>query len=229
MAEAGWGSQLRHDRAGDTLQWLTGETAYVKISTLTQEDVSSIVASLSEAEGLIVDIRNYPRDNVLFSFVGHFVVEPTAFAATTEPDIQNPGAFVWDRNLPGLTPRAPGLEMPVVVLVNEITQSAAEYLAMAFRSSPNTSIFGSTTAGADGNVSRVVLPGGYETVFTGLGVFYPDGSPTQRVGIVPDVFVEPTPGGIADRRDEVLEMALASLQPSLSEAQIIEISRSPPR
>lgn len=228
-AEAGWGSQLRHDRSGDTVQWLTDEIAYVKISSLTRPDVSSIVDMLTEAQGLIVDIRNYPRDEILFSFVGHFVHEPTAFAAIIEPDIQNPGTFVWDRDLPNLNPRIPTLEMPVVVLVNELTQSAAEYLAMAFRSAPNTTIIGSTTAGADGNVSRILLPGGYQTIFTGLGVFYPDGSPTQRVGIVPDVFVEPTPAGIAERRDEVLESALRFLaRDSLSDQAIIEIARVQP-
>ena len=45
-------------------------------------------------------------------------------------------------------------------------------------------------------------------MISGLGVFYPDHRPTQRVGIVPDVVVRPTIEGIAAGRDEVLEAAV---------------------
>ena len=96
----------------------------------------------------------------------------------------------------------------VVVLVNELSQSQAEYTAMAFRAAPNSTVIGSTTAGADGNISRIVLPGGLSTMISGIGVFYPDGSPTQRVGIVPDFEVKPTIQGIKEGRDELLEKAI---------------------
>jgi hypothetical protein len=45
-------------------------------------------------------------------------------------------------------------------------------------------------------------------MISGIGVFYPDRTPTQRVGIVPDVEVRPTIAGIRDLRDEVLEAAV---------------------
>ena len=73
---------------------------------------------------------------------------------------------------------------------------------------PGAVVVGSTTAGADGNVSSIPLPGGLNTMISGLGVFYPDHRPTQRVGIVPDVVVRPTIEGIAAGRDEVLERAV---------------------
>jgi hypothetical protein len=47
-------------------------------------------------------------------------------------------------------------------------------------------VIGSTTAVADGNVSTIPLPGGLRPMISGIGVFYPDKPPTQRVGIVPD-------------------------------------------
>jgi C-terminal processing protease CtpA/Prc len=68
--------------------------------------------------------------------------------------------------------------------------------------------YGSTTAGADGNVSSISLPGQLSTMISGLGVFYPDHHPTQRIGIVPDIIVRPTIEGIAAGRDEVLETAI---------------------
>lgn len=69
-------------------------------------------------------------------------------------------------------------------------------------------IVGSTTAGADGNVSSIVLPGGLQTMISGVGVYYPDGTETQRIGIVPDIIVKPTIEGIKIGKDEVLEKAI---------------------
>jgi hypothetical protein len=48
-------------------------------------------------------------------------------------------------------------------------------------------------------------------MISGIGVFYPDKAPTQRIGIVPNVEVEPTIAGIRAGRDEVLEEALRQI------------------
>lgn len=45
-------------------------------------------------------------------------------------------------------------------------------------------------------------------MMSGIGVFYPDKTSTQGVGIVPDLVVSPTVKGIRAGRDEVLEAAL---------------------
>ncbi len=79
---------------------------------------------------------------------------------------------------------------------------------MAFRVAPQAVVIGSTTAGADGNVSEIVLPGGIRTLISGIGVYYPDGRETQRIGIVPDIIKRPTIQGIKEGRDELLEKAL---------------------
>lgn len=82
---------------------------------------------------------------------------------------------------------------------------------MAFRRAPGAKVVGSTTAGADGNVSPFALPGGLRTMVSGLGVFYPDLQPTQRVGIVPDVVKRPTIDGIKAGKDEVLEEGIRQI------------------
>jgi len=97
---------------------------------------------------------------------------------------------------------------------------------MAFRAAPQSIVVGSTTAGADGNVSAIPLPGGLGTMISGIGVFYPDKRPTQRVGIVPDVEVKPTLAGIRAGRDEVLEAAIRHiLGPAVPAAEIEKLSR----
>ncbi len=72
----------------------------------------------------------------------------------------------------------------------------------------NTTIIGSTTAGADGNVSTILLPSELRTSFSGIGVNYPNSEETQRIGIIPDIEVKPTIAGIKAGKDELLEKAM---------------------
>jgi C-terminal processing protease CtpA/Prc len=72
-------------------------------------------------------------------------------------------------------------------------------------------VIGSTTAGADGNVSNFNLPGGLSSMMSGLGVFYPNKKPTQRVGMIPDVEVKPTIAGLRAGRDELMEEAIRQI------------------
>jgi len=139
------------------------------------------------------------------------VHETTPFALFTFRDLGNPGAFRWTPNTSVLVPSRPIFNGKVIVLVDEITQSQAEYTAMALQAGPNTVVVGSTTAAANGDIAYIPIPGGMQTAISGAGVFYPDKSPTQRIGIVPDIFVMPTAAGIRQGRDEVLERALAEI------------------
>jgi C-terminal processing protease CtpA/Prc len=98
--------------------------------------------------------------------------------------------------------------------------------AMALHAAPDAIVIGSTTAGADGNVSEVPLPGGLRTMISGLGVFYPDGAPTQRVGIHIDVEARPTIAGIRAGRDEVLEAAIHRITPEIPPSEVKKLARS---
>jgi C-terminal processing protease CtpA/Prc len=210
-----------HDLAGDTFQWLTDEVAYLKLSSIKQADVAGYIERARRARGLVIDIRNYPSEFVVFALGQHLVREPVEFVQFTVPDSSNPGAFRWTLRA-SHQPMAPHYDGKVAILVDETTISQAEYTAMALRATPNAVVIGSTTAGADGNVSALPLPGGFGSAFSGLGVFYPDGSPTQRVGIVPDIVVTPTVEGIRSGRDEVLERALREIAGSAATATIPE-------
>ena len=143
--------------------------------------------------------------------LGQMLVESRSeFVCFTKGDLANPGAFVWTPPL-ALMPVKPLYEGKIVILVDEVTLSSAEYSTMALRTAPGAMVVGSTTAGADGNVSKIDLPGGLRTMISGIGVFYPDKTPTQRVGIVPDIVARPTIRGIREGREEVLEEALRQI------------------
>jgi C-terminal processing protease CtpA/Prc len=97
------------------------------------------------------------------------------------------------------------------ILVDENSISQSEFTTMAFRASPHAIVVGGTTAGADGNISPFLLPGGLQTQISGNGTFYPDKTPTQRVGIIPDLVARPTVAGIRAGRDEVLDAAMRQI------------------
>ena len=203
-------SLYSHDRPGDTFQKLSNEISYLKLSSISTADVATHIESARGSRGLVIDLRNYPAESVAFELGGSLIVEPTPFSRITWPDFDNPGAFLWTPPLE-LAPRVPRFDGKVAILVDEVSISAAEFTAMALRASPQAIVVGSTTAGTDGDVRRIPLPSGLQTMISGVGVFYPDQRPTQRVGIVPDLVVEPTIAGIRDGRDEVLERAVHEL------------------
>jgi C-terminal processing protease CtpA/Prc len=200
-----------HDLPGDTFRLLSKDVAYLKLSSVKVDQAAKYIESAAGTKGLIVDIRNYPSEFVVFALGSLFVDQKTDFVRFTQGDLSSPGAFHWGVPL-SLEPQQPHYPGKVVILVDEVSQSQAEYTAMAFRSSPRATVIGSTTAGADGNVSNFTLPGGVASRFSGLGVYYPDRRPTQRVGIIPDVVVQPTIEGIRAGHDEVLEEAIRQVR-----------------
>jgi hypothetical protein len=206
---------------------LSPQVAYLKLRGIRARDIVDYIERASGTRGLVIDIRNYPSEFVVFDLGSRLVQEPTPFARFTVGDLDNPGAFTWTEPLT-LEPAEPAYQGKVAVLVDEMSISQAEYTAMALRAGPRAVVVGSTTAGADGNVSNIPLPGGLRTMISGIGVFYPDKTPTQRVGIVPDIRVTPTLEGIRAGRDEVLEEALRYiLGPDADDGTIRELARRP--
>jgi hypothetical protein len=204
---AGNSGHLWHDKPGDTFQILPDQVAYLKLSSVRAEQAADYIDRAAGTKGLIIDIRNYPSEFVVFALGSHLVDRSVPFARFIIGDLSNPGAFHWAEEA-WLSPQKPHYAGKIVILVDETSLSSAEYTAMAFRAAPGALVVGSTTSGADGNVSQFALPGGLNTMISGIGVFYPDKRPTQRVGIVPDVEVRPTIEGIRAGRDEVLEEAV---------------------
>ncbi len=186
---------------------LDGNIGYITLANIKEEDIPEIKKSFYETKGIIIDIRNYPSTFVPFSLGAYFLTEPTPFVKFTMGNPNNPGEFNFTEVL-SIPNNGKTYKGKLIVLVNEKSQSQAEYTAMAFRAVKNSTIIGSTTAGADGNVSEILLPGGLRTMISGIGVYYPDGKETQRIGIVPDITIKTTIKGIKEGKDEVLEKAI---------------------
>lgn len=184
---------------------------YIFAGRYHNSDLYNIKEKFSETHSLIIDMRCYPSDFMPISFGMFIKALPTAFAKIGMVDSDYPGLFYINR----VNSNGGGGSVykgKVLVLVNELTQSQGEYTVMSFQGLPNVKTVGSTTAGADGNVSSLLLPGGIRTMISGIGIFYPDGNSAQRTGVRIDYNVKPTIKGIAEGKDEVLLKALSLLQ-----------------
>lgn len=170
-----------------------------------------IIKLFANTKGIIIDMRCYPSDFMPFTFGNYIKSSSTPFVKFSIGNPAYPGAFKFSNAINNGEMNHDNYKGKVVIIVNSTSQSQAEYTTMAFQSSPNVKVIGSKTAGADGDVSPIVLPGGLRTMISGIGVFYPDGKPTQRVGVRIDEVIYPTINGIKEGKDELLEKAIETL------------------
>src|SRR6185295_6199202 len=88
-----------HDLPGETFRLLSKDVAYLKLSTVKLDQAAKYVESAAGTKGLIVDIRNYPSEFVVFALGTLFVDKQTEFVRFTEADLSNPGAFHFGASL----------------------------------------------------------------------------------------------------------------------------------
>jgi C-terminal processing protease CtpA/Prc len=175
---------------------------------ITPKEVFTAMKEFKDTDGLIIDVRNYPKGS-MYALSGRLVHQKKDFCKVLRPDYSYPGKFYWDSGLKtGYKKRGKAYEKPIVVLVNEQTQSHAEFSVMSLQAAEQVTTIGRQTAGADGNICRIQLGDNYKTAFSGIGIFYPDGAITQRSGVHIDQVVERTIAGVKEGKDEVLEVAI---------------------
>lgn len=186
---------------------LDNNIGYVNMGLIGIKNVPEMTEKLKETQAIIFDMRNYPKGT--YEEISKFLnSKEKTFAIYTTPDLTYPGRFKWTNGTSCGSENKNNYKGKVIVLLNEESLSQSEWTAMCFQTADNTTIIGSQTAGADGNVSDIDYMKDFHSQFTGLGVYYPDRRETQRIGIIPDIEIRPTIKGIQDGRDEILDRAL---------------------
>jgi len=188
---------------------INSNIGYVSMGELERDDVSAMMDSLMQTKAMIFDIRNYPK-GTLYNIANYLNSKPKEFFKVINPDLSYPGKFIWVK---GLTCGGDGkvkerYKGKVVLLVNSYTQSHAEFTTMCLQTAEDVITIGNQTSGADGNVSSISLIGGFKTGISGIGIFYPDKTKTQRKGVKIDIELQPTIEGIRNGDDEILDKAI---------------------
>lgn len=188
---------------------------YVDMGVLQNRDVPTVFQLLAGKRGAIFDLRSYPNGTLL-NLMQRFA-NPRPYMAISLMEQQYPGYNSKPQVL--ICGRRQEYFGKIVVLVNEYTQSQGESTVQALRTIPGMKIVGSQTAGANGEVMKVVLPMNATIYFTHNAVFDTEMKSMQGVGIIPDVEVKPTIAGIRAGRDEVLEKGIEVLRGLLTKKE----------
>jgi hypothetical protein len=184
------------------------EVGYVNMDHLTSEEVPAMFERFRDLPAIIFDVRNYPN-GTMWPMIPFLYPDGVNLSKIAYPEPELPGRFTAWQHWLGQPNNNDHYTGKLIFLFGERTQSQAEFTIMGLEQAPGGSLkIGSATAGADRNVSKVYLPGNIEVNFSGLGIYYPDGRETQRIGIEPDVELRPSVAGIRAGRDELLEYAL---------------------
>lgn len=208
------------ERSTLVMQVLPSGYGYVDLDRLQAGEVDKMFDTIKETPAVIFDMRGYPngtawpiaprltdKGNVVAALFARPILEATNL---TNSDVAETPRYSFSQKLPD--PQGDIYKGKVVVLINEDAISQAEHTCMFFEAATDVTFIGTPTAGANGDVTFMVLPGNLAISFSGHDVRHADGRQLQRIGIQPTIKVAPTIRGLVDGRDEILEAAIKFLQ-----------------
>ena len=194
---------------------LTDKVWYIDLAQVSVAEIEAKANEFAQAKGIVLDMRGYPKDGNA-EILGYLTDSPLLSPRYLVPQIIYPdreNVQGYDTNGRwSVQPTLPRWKGKIVFLTGGGAISQAEDIMSIVEHYKLGEIVGETTAGADGNVNILRLPGGSSIRWTGMEVLKHDGSQHHIVGIKPTVPAVRTLQGIREGRDEVLEKAL-SLMP----------------
>ncbi len=200
--------KINYENNSEKYKLLDDNIGYVNMAVLTTDDVPVMMEKFKSSKAIIFDIRNYPQ-GTNFAIAEYLNPEPKDFVKSIDADLSSPGRYIWRKEDSPCGKINPDYyKGNVILLVNEKSISHSEFTAMTLKVAPKTTIIGSQTAGTDGANYRFEIIKGIWSSFTTYGVFYPDKTEVQRIGIVPNIEVNQTILGIQQGKDEILDRAI---------------------
>ena len=190
------------------VEQLRSGIVYLDFERLDDLEFQQALPLLETATGIIIDLRGYPK--VSSDLIGHLIDEPVTSARMYIPQVKYPDCDRLDFDFCNwsIEPRQPRLKAKIAFMINGSAISYAETYLAIIEHYQLAEIVGQPTAGTNGNVNELFLPGNYKIWWTGMKVLKHDGSQHHGVGILPTVPVERTIQAIVEQRDEFLERAI---------------------
>jgi len=212
------------ERSTPVMQVLPSGFGYADLDRLQAGEVDKMFETIKSTPAVIFDMRGYPngtawsiaprlteKKNVVAALFSRPILQATDL---TDSELADSARYSFAQRIPAR--QGDVYKGKVVVLINEDAISQAEHTCMFFEAATDVTFIGTPTAGANGDVTLMVLPGNLTVSFSGHDVRHADGRQLQRVGIQPTIKVAPTIRGLIDGRDEILEAAVKFLSGSVS-------------
>lgn len=214
-------------KQNDSLTYLDNGIVYFNINntmrfmeSVPDERLDAVMDSLltvtARGRGIIFDMRDYPDwPGFTFNYMyKKFGKKPHVYGWYYEANKQYVGTYTRlkhqdDYYPPTVIPENLPYKGKVIIIVNPVTRSMSEWHTMNLQKLfPQSITIGQQTAGADGDMKKLNLPGNYAMPFTGNAIFYPDGAQAQRVGVRIDKPLYPSMKEILSGEDILLNKAL---------------------
>ena len=206
-------------RSTPVIQLLPSGTAYVDLARLQSGEVDKMFDTIKNTSAVIFDMRGYPKGTawsigprltekknpVVALFSRPFITGPSL----SDPELADTGNHAFAQKMPDR--KGDVYKGKVVMLINEEAISQSEHTCLFFETATDVTFIGTPTAGANGDITFMVLPGNLQVSFSGHDVRHADGRQLQRLGIQPTIKVAPTIRGLIEGRDEILERAIKYL------------------
>ncbi|WP_143754139.1 S41 family peptidase [Chryseobacterium sp. 52] len=195
--------------AGKAVSKIIGKNiGYIRINDIFSGNFRVSFDKISHTKAIIFDLRAYPNE-IAVDFLKYFDTRPFQTMNLYRADVTYPGMMRTIENemhIPDSKKNA--YTGPVILLVNEYTQSQGESMLLAMKSIKNSVTLGDYTAGTNGNVMIITLPGKVKIRMSGMGVLLPDYTAVQRTGIRPDILVQETSASLSKGEDIQLKEAV---------------------
>lgn len=193
----------------DEYALMNKDILFFNVGRARSDEMAEKIKKNMSAKGIIFDLRQYPRDFMSFFKLSDVLLpNSTINLWFTSPDLDYVGNYRKYNECPIGFANPDYYKGKVAILVNENTQSLGEMTAIALAYAPNAKVIGSTTSGADGNVTSFVLPGGMVCRYTVLGAYYPNWGQCQRTGVKIDIQAHPTVEDLRSKKDVLVEKAI---------------------
>lgn len=161
-----------------------------------------------ESLGIVIDLRGNPGGlgAMVMGVGGHFFDRPASLGtmSTRENEIH---FRVNPRRIDGAGNLVEPLDVPVAILVDEMSASTSEIFAGGMQEAGRAKVFGRTTAGAALPATVTTLPNGDVLMAAVADFTTPGGVRLEGRGVVPDETVPLDAAGLASGRDPDLEAA----------------------
>ena len=183
---------------------------YVDLTRPVTDAVTENLGRLADARGVVLDLRGYPAGTT--GVLGYLASDTLRSPRWQTPIRTRPGRGRVDGYNTDGRWTIPPSETPfggrLVVLADGRAISQAESFLQTIVAGTDAVVAGEASAGANGNVARLLLPGGFGVQWTGMRVVNEDRSQHHLLGVRPTVPVRRTVAGVRAGRDEVLDAAV---------------------
>jgi hypothetical protein len=199
------------DVAGTDLAYLRIKTFIGSVNNYTQWPVETVVSSITQKAGLIIDLRDNPggKEDFARGFAGRFMPDSRPYKYIRFRNGSGKNDFgAWQAE--SIVPIEPiSFPHPIVLLTNRGCYSATESFVLMMQTLPQVTVIGDTTGGATGNPIAAHLPNGWRYTLPTWQAADLGWRLIEDRGIAPDLPLPMTESSVDAGQDLMLEAAMS--------------------